>query len=263
MDVRQLARIDLNLLVALQVLIEECNVSKAAKRLYITQSAMSKTLVRLRELFNDPLFTRSSHGMVPTPHAVEIQKKLTLLLQDIQSLVASPEFDPATFRGELKLAIPEIVGMAILPKLMERLQQESPHLKVITITRVEHQLEQLSNGDLDLAVHIKLKNYGTEFILDPITSLQRVLLVRKGHPLCALTSSEEAVKQLRNYQQVRWYVSDVNELEAGTLIPENQKNINLGEVVFETLASPLIIGPVVVLGFLRKGGTYEEQAILG
>jgi len=234
MDVRQLARIDLNLLVALQVLIEECNVSKAAERLYITQSAMSKTLLRLRELFKDPLFTRSSHGMVPTPHAVDIQKKLALLLQDVQGLVAFPGLDPATFRGELKLAIPEIIGMAVLPKLMERLQQESPNLKVIAITRVEHQLEKLNNGDLDIAVHMKHKKYSTEFILDPIASLQRVLLVRKGHPLCALTSSEETVKQLSSYQLVRWYVSDVNELETGSLIPENQAKINFGEVAFET-----------------------------
>jgi|TARA_B100000315_G_scaffold251774_1_gene287196 DNA-binding transcriptional LysR family regulator len=233
-DVRQLARIDLNLLVALQVLIEECNVSKAAERLFITQSAMSKTLLRLRELFQDPLFTRSSHGMVPTPHALEIQKKLILLLQDVQGLVTSPEFNPVNFRGELKLAIPEIIGMAILPKLMEKLQEESPHLKLITITRVEHQLEKLSNGDLDIAVHIKHKHYGTDFILEPVTSLRRVLLVRKGHPLCDLSSSKEAIKQLSSFQLVRWYVSDLNELEAGALIPENKGNIKLGEVVFET-----------------------------
>ncbi|MBT72575.1 MAG: hypothetical protein CMQ15_11155 [Gammaproteobacteria bacterium] len=65
MDVRQLPRIDLNLLVALQVLIEECNVSKAAERLFITQSAMSKTLLRLRELFvpRQHLWNRYSTGL--------------------------------------------------------------------------------------------------------------------------------------------------------------------------------------------------------
>ncbi len=67
MDIRQIARIDLNLLIALQVLLEERNVSRAAERLYITQPAMSKTLGRLREVFDDPLFIRSSHGVRPTP----------------------------------------------------------------------------------------------------------------------------------------------------------------------------------------------------
>ena len=72
MDTRELAKIDLNLLISLQVLLEEHNVSRAAERLYITQPAMSKTLSRLRTVFNDPLFTRCSHGMQPTPRAMEI-----------------------------------------------------------------------------------------------------------------------------------------------------------------------------------------------
>ena len=69
MDIRELGRLDLNLLVALEALIEEGSVSKAAERLFITQSAMSKTLGRLRELFDDPLFIRRGSGMVPTPRA--------------------------------------------------------------------------------------------------------------------------------------------------------------------------------------------------
>ena len=71
METRELSRIDLNLLISLQVLLEEQNVSRAAERLFITQPAMSKTLARLREVFDDALFTRSSHGMRPTPRAPE------------------------------------------------------------------------------------------------------------------------------------------------------------------------------------------------
>ncbi|HSF82215.1 MAG TPA: LysR family transcriptional regulator, partial [Anaerolineales bacterium] len=71
MDTKILARIDLNLLVALQVLIEEQSVTRAAERLYITQPAMSKTLQRLRELFDDPLFIRSGRGLIPTPRTAE------------------------------------------------------------------------------------------------------------------------------------------------------------------------------------------------
>ena len=69
MDIRDLGRLDLNLLVALEALLEERSVSKAAERLYITQSAMSKTLGRLRDLFDDQLFVRRGSGMVPTPRA--------------------------------------------------------------------------------------------------------------------------------------------------------------------------------------------------
>ena len=215
MDTRQLTRIDLNLLVALQVLIEECNVSKAADRLYITQSAMSKTLGRLRDLFDDPLFTRSSHGMIPTPRALELQKELTGLLQGVQSLVAPQEFDPGTFHGEMRIAIPEIIGMGILPALMEELQREAPHLRIVAITRVEQQLDKLAKGDLDIAVHIKHTDYPADFVIDPIASWPPFIIVRQGHPLRALPKKLEAkhFTEILSYPMVRWYTPDMEESE--------------------------------------------------
>jgi DNA-binding transcriptional LysR family regulator len=70
MLLEQLARIDLNLLIILQVLLEERNGSRAARRLHLSQSAVSKALGRLRETFDDPLFVRSAYGMDPTPRAL-------------------------------------------------------------------------------------------------------------------------------------------------------------------------------------------------
>lgn len=238
MDTRQLARIDLNLLVALQVLIEECNVSKAAERLFITQSAMSKTLGRLRELFNDPLFTRSSHGMVATPRALDLQAELATLLQGVQGLVAPHEFDPWVYRGEFKIAIPEYVGMAILPILLEELQQEAPHIRIVAISRIEHQLEQLASGDLDLAIHGRHSRYGADFTLDPIASLPPVLLVRQAHPI--RTEKKESLdwqdlKQIiETYPQVWLYVPDLDELDMGPFEDINRETIGSGDVVFET-----------------------------
>ena len=66
---RKLIRTDLNLLVALQILLEERNVTRAAERLSVSQPALSKTLQKLRDAFEDELFTRTSHGLVPTPRA--------------------------------------------------------------------------------------------------------------------------------------------------------------------------------------------------
>ncbi|MEX1032255.1 MAG: LysR family transcriptional regulator [Cellvibrionaceae bacterium] len=243
MDTRQLSRIDLNLLVALQVLIEECNVSKAAERLFITQSAMSKTLGRLRELFEDPLFTRSSHGMIPTPRALEIQKKLAVLLREVQDLVADHDFDPWTFRGEFKVAIPEYVGMAILPSLLEELQQEAPHIRIVAISRIEHQLEQLASGDLDFAIHVKYAHYGSDFTVDPIASMPPVLLVRQAHPLRVSKHELKTPADLRhvveNYPQVGWYVPDMEELDFfqrgfGQREGTARQSGPRGEIVFET-----------------------------
>ena len=88
MDTREFNKIDLNLLISLQVLLEERSVSRAAQRLFITQPAMSKTLTRLRALFGDELFTRSSHGMQPTPRAIELSSGLNHILGDISHLLA-------------------------------------------------------------------------------------------------------------------------------------------------------------------------------
>ena len=76
MNLNRLARIDLNLLVALHILLQEGSVSRAAERLNITQPAMSKTLGRLRETFDDPLFVRSKRGIQPTPRAISLAGEL-------------------------------------------------------------------------------------------------------------------------------------------------------------------------------------------
>jgi DNA-binding transcriptional LysR family regulator len=146
METRDLARIDLNLLIALQVMLEERNVSRAAERLFITQPAMSKTLSRLREVFDDPLFTRSSHGMRPTPRALDLAAELETVLQGIQQLLAGHDFDPGVYRGEITIAISEYIGVWLLPPLINRLAFLAPRLTVKTITRVEHQLDMLALG---------------------------------------------------------------------------------------------------------------------
>ena len=100
MELRELDRLDMNLLVALEALLEERNVSKAAERLFITQSAMSKTLGRLRQVFDDPLFIRKSGGMVPTPRAEQLGQYMPGVLQAVQEMVRPVKFDPLEFEGE-------------------------------------------------------------------------------------------------------------------------------------------------------------------
>ena len=109
MQLKALKRIDLNLLVALQILLEESNVSRAAQRLFITQPAMSKTLRRLRDVFNDPLFIRGPHGIRPTPRALELQSALGPILEGIDTLIAPVVFDPSNFVGEVSIAISEFM----------------------------------------------------------------------------------------------------------------------------------------------------------
>ena len=95
---RKLIRTDLNLLVALQILLEERNVTRAAERLSVSQPALSKTLQKLRDSFEDQLFTRTSHGLVPTPRAEELGRELPGLLETIEQVLGDAEFSPDTAR---------------------------------------------------------------------------------------------------------------------------------------------------------------------
>ena len=100
-----LSRIDLNLLVSLQVLMQEKNVTRAAERLFITQPAMSKTLTRLRNLLDDELFVRSSHGLTPTPKTLELEQPVNKILAELTELmVTNQEFDPANSSATISIA---------------------------------------------------------------------------------------------------------------------------------------------------------------
>lgn len=231
MDTRHLGRIDLNLLVALQVLLEERNVSKAAERLFVTQSAMSKTLGRLRELLDDPLFTRTSHGMVPSPRAEALQLPLAEVLQNIEAVVAPQEFDPATYEGEMSVTMSEYIGALVLPALMELLQHQAPGMKIRNISRSEHQLEQLAEGTLDFALHIERHHYSSDYNVTPLGSTPPAILARQGHPLRLQPLSLEAFSK---YPHVTFFVDDANELEL--VHKENQFThfADLAHEVFET-----------------------------
>lgn len=214
MDTRELAKIDLNLLISLQVLLEECNVSRAAERLFITQPAMSKTLSRLRQVFNDPLFTRSSHGMQPTPRALDLAQGLGGVLAGIEQLVSATQFDPADCNAEVNLALSEYIGVTLLPALTARLQSQAPNLHIRVITRVENQLEQLALGNLDFAIHIRQHRYGPEFRVAELGGSPPVILLRHNHPLCPGPIDAAA---LAHYPIIRLYISDREQLQVGSL----------------------------------------------
>ncbi|TGD71928.1 LysR family transcriptional regulator [Mangrovimicrobium sediminis] len=215
MDTRELARIDLNLLISLQVLLEERSVSRSAERLHITQPAMSKTLSRLRELFDDPLFTRSGHRMQPTPRALQLAHQLGDILGGISQLVSGQRFDPTRADAEITIAMSEYIGVTLLPTLAERLQERAPRLNLRIVTRVENQLEQLALGNLDFALHINQAHYGPAFRVERLGGSPPAILVRENHPLCRTPGDLEA---LNNYPVIRLYVSDRNQAEERSLL---------------------------------------------
>lgn len=183
MNISDLGKLDLNLLVALEALIEERSVSRAAERLFITQSAMSKTLGRLRELFDDPLFVRRGSGMIPTPRAEQLALRLPGVLQAVQAMVQPLEFDPMAYDGEMNLLVQGHMGAWFVPPLVRLLRERAPLMRLNTISGDEASFEKLAEGSLDLVFQIERMSYPDELELTTLGVAEPVILARKEHPL--------------------------------------------------------------------------------
>lgn len=179
---RKLIRTDLNLLVALQILLEERNVTRAAERLSVSQPALSKTLQKLRDSFEDELFTRTAHGLVPTPRAEELGADLPALLESVERVLGDSEFDPLTYVGSFKLLLPPIVCEALLPGLVAELNETAPGVQVITAEITPDYQELLKKGEIDFAAFVALDTE-RDIHAEPIATLAPRCYMRIGHPL--------------------------------------------------------------------------------
>ncbi|VUF15937.1 LysR family transcriptional regulator [Methylobacterium dankookense] len=149
-----LARVDLNLLVALDALLTERSVTRAAARVGIGQSAMSSSLARLRRLLGDELLTRAPEGMRPTPRALALAEPVRRTLRQIQSLVRREEsFDPRTVERTFTISLPDSTEVLLGPRLLAYLRAEAPGIRLLlrSVDRT-HILEELDTDRLDLAI---------------------------------------------------------------------------------------------------------------
>ena len=103
MNIYTLLRTDLNLLVALMLLLEEQHVGKAADRMFVNQSAMSKMLAKLRIIFDDQLLTKMGQGVTTTQRALELYNDVVAILESVEALIAPPTNDPELFDGTINI----------------------------------------------------------------------------------------------------------------------------------------------------------------
>ncbi|MEM7357818.1 MAG: LysR family transcriptional regulator [Pseudomonadota bacterium] len=198
-----LSRIDLNLLVAFQVLMQEKNVTRAAERLFVTQPAMSKTLNRLRKLLDDELFVRSSHGLTPTPKTLELERPVNEVLSQLTDLmVSSQEFDPANTSATISLATLGASGTIGLPSFINKLRNQAPKIMLISQNLDAKYEERLRSGSLDFAI-VARSHYGDDFVCHHLMNIRPVLYMRKDHPLAKVDSI--TLEQRRKYQHMAVY----------------------------------------------------------
>ena len=176
-----LNKVDLNLLKSLQALLSERHVGRAAKRMHISQSAMSHTLARLRDTFDDPLFVRTSTGLEPTARAFGLTTNLSNILDDIGLLLAQEQFDPAKVKTRFRLHTHSFVISIYLTSFFQKIHQLAPNLIFETHSFSEYSYRQLDKGNVDLIVAAGFQA-PSRFVQRRIIEEDRVCLVDKSHP---------------------------------------------------------------------------------
>ena len=149
-----LERVDLNLLIYLDVLLREKNVTRAAEQLGVTQPAMSNILRRLRTLFNDPLLIRSSEGMTPTERALELQPRIRDALSDL-ALILEPrtEFRPFTSSRVFRIMTSDYAEATLVPRLVKAMRSEAPNVVLDFLTPSDVSYRDMEQGKVDLAIN--------------------------------------------------------------------------------------------------------------
>jgi DNA-binding transcriptional LysR family regulator len=177
-------KIDLNLLVALEALLAERNVTRAARKLGLSQPAVSAQLARLRGLLGDPLLVPSQRGMTPTTRSLELQQPLLQALAGVRDVISvGGSFDPATAEMTIAIAGTDHSQYAWLMPFAIALRAKAPGLRLAFRSVVPETLEkQMEQGEIDLAVYPRA--YSSASILSRKFRRERfVLIARRRHPI--------------------------------------------------------------------------------
>lgn len=176
-------RLDLNLLVTLEALLAEQNVTKAAARLHLSQPAVSAQLNRLRDMFDDPLLIPVQRGMTPTAKAIELLGPLRQALDGIRTTVASHRnFDPAKAKLIVAIACTDYMQAAAIKPLVKQLRKSAPDVRVALRTLDASQLElQMARGEVDLAF-MTPQTAPPSLRSRPLFDERYVLIGRRNHP---------------------------------------------------------------------------------
>jgi DNA-binding transcriptional LysR family regulator len=177
--------LDLNLLIAFDALMTEKNVSKAAEKLFVGQSAMSHSLNRLRQTLDDPILVRTTTGMKPTARAEALIIPIRKALLDIELTVSNkPEFEPQTAQHQFTIAATDYNELILLPSLIKKVRELAPGVNILIRQTNEYLPEEaLENGSINLVLGFDVNmetpsRIHQQMLFDDAF----VSIVRKDHP---------------------------------------------------------------------------------
>ncbi|WP_411192263.1 LysR family transcriptional regulator [Paraburkholderia sp. B3] len=176
----------MNLLVALDVLLEEGSVTGAARRLGLSTSAMSRTLARLRSATGDPLLVRAGRGLVPTPHAAALRARVHALTGEVRAVLRPPDggVDLAALSSTFTIRAGEWFMELISAPLVAALTEAAPHIRLRFAPKPDKDARLLRDGRIDLEVGLR-GEWAPELCEELLFRDEFVGVVRTGHPLLA------------------------------------------------------------------------------
>ncbi|MCK6511951.1 LysR family transcriptional regulator [Myxococcota bacterium] len=193
MQKTQIEQLSFRELRALQLLLEERNLTRASERLGLSQSATSRLLGHLRTVFQDPLFVRTSNGLLPTPRAEDLFAPLQRMFQAGEELIAPAQFDPARVRETFEIRASDYVSTVFLLERLQRIQREAPLMSVRVLHLDFRRADLLESGEVDVFFGGTLKDGGS-LMQRKVFEDEYVCVFRSGHPL-----SEKASLALEDY----------------------------------------------------------------
>jgi len=175
---------DFNLLVTLDVLLAEGSVARAARRLRLSPSAMSRALARLRETTGDPLLVRAGRGLVPTPRAIELRERVGQLVQEGHAVLRPVEkLDPAQLVRTFTLRTSDGFVENFGPALVARIEAEAPGVRLFLMQKSDKDSRPLRDGAVDLETGVVDSTTAPELRVQALIRDRFVGVVRLGHPL--------------------------------------------------------------------------------
>lgn len=182
MNENHITKIDFNLLKSLQALLEEQHVGRAANKMNVTQSAMSHTLSRLREAFNDRLFIRHAKGLEPTARALELGQKLNFILVDIEDLLAPKSLELSQVRARFRIQTHDFILASYLARAIREINNEAPNITFDIQILTKNAYDDLDAGKLDMIIGAGI-NANPKFMQKRLIDEALVCLLDKDNPV--------------------------------------------------------------------------------
>ncbi|WP_395292259.1 LysR family transcriptional regulator [Kitasatospora hibisci] len=176
-------QLDLNLLAALDALLEEGSVAGAAARLHVTAPAMSRSLGRIRRTTGDQILVRTGRTMTPTPYAIAVREHVHELLHQVQGVLApSRELDPATLERTFTLRWHDSLVALSGPALLAAVREEAPGVRLRFVAESSTDTPELRRGEVDLEANANRPG-APDIRAEQVGETRLVIVVRQGHPL--------------------------------------------------------------------------------